>query len=289
MQKLFVILQYLIPQHGLSRLVAIFANSQLDFIKAPFIRFFIKRYQVNMDEAKITEVAQFSSFNDFFTRELKDNAREIVQDHNAIVSPADGAISELGPIENDSLLQAKGRYYSAVDLLGGRPEDTEPFRDGSFITIYLSPRDYHRVHMPLPGKLLKTVYVPGKLFSVNQTTANSVPRLFARNERLVCFFETEIGPMAMVLVGAMIVAGIETVWAGRACPNNHDLLTTHYTDHAPPIQLSKGSEMGRFCLGSTVILLFGPGAININSQLDSGCSIKLGELLARANNNTDET
>ena len=280
MEKLFIFLQHLVPQHSLSRLVALFANSQLAFIKTPFIRIFIRRYEVNMAEAKINHIGGYKNFNDFFTRQLKDDARPLSQLPGAIVSPADGAISELGPIENDRLLQAKGRTYAALELLGGSAEDAEPFQDGDFITIYLSPRDYHRVHMPVAGKLLKTVYMPGKLFSVNQTTANAVPNLFSRNERLVCFFETELGPMAMVLVGAMIVAGIDTVWSGQACPNKHGSLEIDYSGHNPPIELGKGSEMGRFRLGSTVILLFGPGAIRLKDELTNGYSVRLGQQLA---------
>ena len=283
MERLFIFLQHLVPQHGLSRLVAIFANSQYSFIKTPFIRFFIKRYQVDMSEAMITNIAQFKNFNDFLTRQLKNDARPISPGTDLVVSPADGAISELGPIQSDSLLQAKGRTFSAAELLGGITEDAESFRDGSFITIYLSPRDYHRVHMPVAGTLQKTVYVPGKLFSVNQATANAVPNLFSRNERLVCFFETDLGPMALVLVGAMIVAGIETVWSGQVCPNKHGRLESDYLNHTPPIELDKGSEMGRFWLGSTVILLFGPGAIALNKELHNGHAIRLGEPLATTN------
>jgi phosphatidylserine decarboxylase len=280
MKRLFILFQYLAPQHGLSRLVALFANSHSSFIKTPFIRFFIKRYKVDMSEAEISDIGQFKNFNEFFTRQLKSDARKIDLGPGLVISPADGAVSELGQIQTDSLLQAKGQTFSATELLGGKSEDAEPFQDGSFITIYLSPRDYHRVHMPLAGKLLKTIYVPGKLFSVNQTTANAVPNLFARNERLVCFFDTELGPMALVLVGAMIVAGIDTVWSGQACPNKHGLLETDYLQHSPPIELGKGSEMGRFRLGSTVILLFGPGAVAFNEELENGFSVRMGEQLA---------
>ena len=240
-----------------------------------------------MHEAKISDINQYKNFNDFFTRQLKDDARPVNQERDLIVSPADGAISESGPIQKDRLLQAKGQTFSAVDLLGGKVEHAEIFQDGCFITIYLSPRDYHRVHMPVAGTLQKTVYVPGKLFSVNQATANSVPNLFSRNERLVCFFDTDLGPMALVLIGAMIVAGIETVWSGKSCPNKHGLLETDYVEHSPPIQLSKGSEMGRFQLGSTVILLFGPGAVVLNDELQSGYDVKLGEPLATLNRAID--
>jgi phosphatidylserine decarboxylase len=280
MNKLFVLIQTLVPQHALSRLVAVFANSKVGFIKDTFIRGFIKRYKVDMSEARFSDVDNYNSFNDFFTRELRSDARPVSEIAGAVVSPADGTISELGQIENDQMLQAKGKYYFAMDLLGGSADDVEPFKDGNFATIYLSPRDYHRVHMPIAGALKKTIYIPGKLFSVNQTTADAVPGLFAKNERLVCFFETELGPVAIVMVGAMIVAGIETVWAGAACPNNHGIAETLYLNHSPPIQLSKGVEMGRFMLGSTVILLFGPGMVKLENELTPNSDIRMGELLA---------
>ena len=280
MQKFFILVQYLLPHHLLSRLVAVMANSKISIIKNTLIRIFIVRYKVDMSEARYSDASHYRTFNEFFTRQLTTDARPFSLNAEAVVSPADGAISELGQIKDDQMLQAKGHYYSVVDLLGGSPQDAEPFRDGNFATVYLAPRDYHRVHMPVAGTLKKTIYVPGRLFSVNQTTANSVPGLFARNERLICHFETELGELAVILVGAMIVAGIETVWSGLACPNKHGTLETNYADHSPPIQLSRGSEMGRFLLGSTVILLFGPGSVSLNSDLQNGSNIRLGELLA---------
>ena len=202
---LFVLSQYIIPQHTLSRLVGWFASTKIEFIKSTFIKKFAAKYDVNMDEAKIEDLDQFANFNDFFTRELKDGARPIAD--AKLVSPADGAVSQLGKIELGRCFQAKGRDFSVVELLGGDNERAAPYMNGEFATIYLSPKDYHRVHMPCAGTLTETVYVPGDLFSVNPATAEGVDGLFARNERLVCMFDTEYGPMAMVLV-----AGIETVW-----------------------------------------------------------------------------
>src|SRR5690606_24991155 len=217
MQWLFIVFQYLVPQHLLSRLVGKIAASELPWIKNPFIDWFSRRYQVDMSEAADPEPRNYPSFNAFFTRALKAGARPLDSDPDSIVSPADGAISQLGAIEAGRIFQAKGQTYTTAELLG----DTDMaalFDGGVFATVYLSPRDYHRVHMPVSGRLLRTLYVPGDLFSVNQTTAENVPRLFARNERLVCLFDTECGPMAVVLVGAMIVAGIDTVWAGQVAP-----------------------------------------------------------------------
>jgi len=284
MARLFVFLQYCLPHHGLSRLVALLADCRLSFLKNSLIRLFVKRYRVDLSEAKIQDYREYPTFNDFFTRELKNQARNIDERADTLVSPADGAISELGPIHNDRLLQAKGIHYSVTRLLGGDVDDARAYLDGNFVTIYLSPRDYHRVHMPLAGRLVKTVYVPGRLFSVNDQTAARVPDLFARNERLVCHFDGPAGPMAMVMVGAMIVAGIETVWAGQACPNQHGLRQTDYGKHSPPVQFAKGAEMGRFLLGSTVILLFGPGAVTLDRELVAGNPVCLGEVIGTLGN-----
>lgn len=245
-EKLFVLSQYVIPQHGLSRLVGWFASTKIPAIKNLFISKFAKKYQVNMSEAKQEDLTAYASFNDFFTRQLKDGARPISE--TALVSPADGAVSQLGKIELGRVFQAKGRDFSVTELLGGDSKRAEPFLNGDFATIYLSPKDYHRVHMPCAGTLTETVYVPGDLFSVNPTTAQGVDGLFARNERLVCMFDTEYGPMALVLVGAMIVAGIETVWSGQVCPLPKQAQVQDYTQGS--IKLEKGAEMGRFKLGT---------------------------------------
>lgn len=280
MSRLFIFLQYLLPHHALSRLTGKFAEGS--FAKNLLIKLFIKRYQVDLSEAVNTDPEAFESFNAFFTRALKPTARPINALPDAIVCPADGAISELGAIEEDRILQAKGRDYTVGQLLSDS-EAAGKFVGGSFATVYLSPRDYHRVHMPMAGKLLRTIYVPGKLFSVNRTTADAVPNLFARNERLVCLFETANGLMALVLVGAMVVAGIETVWSGQVCPGpNKARKLTDFSQHSPPIALAKGAEMGRFKLGSTAIVLFEPDAVVLERTLRSNSPVRMGELLAQS-------
>ncbi|WP_353350387.1 archaetidylserine decarboxylase [Oceaniserpentilla sp. 4NH20-0058] len=273
---LFVLSQYLIPQHSLSRLVGWFASTKIGFIKNTFISKFAAKYDVNMDEAKIDDLEEFACFNDFFTRELKDGARPIAD--AKLVSPADGAVSQLGKIELGRCFQAKGRDFSVVELLGGDKDRAQPFLNGEFATIYLSPKDYHRVHMPCAGTLIETVYVPGDLFSVNPTTAEGVDGLFARNERMVCMFETEHGPMAMVLVGAMIVAGIETVWSGQVCPLPKQAQAQDYSQGS--IKLEKGEEMGRFKLGSTVILCFPEDALKFLEEVQAGSPLQMGQAIA---------
>lgn len=236
---------------------------------------------MNLQESKIKSPEGFENFNAFFTRELEEGARTIAPEPDAIVCPADGAISEIGPIDEDRILQAKGRHYTVSQLLAGR-ETADKFEAGNFATVYLSPKDYHRVHMPLAGKLIRTIYVPGELFSVNRVTADSVPGLFARNERLVAVFETEVGTMAVVLVGAMIVAGIETVWEGQVCPQkNKELQVRDYSDKN--IYLETGAELGRFKLGSTAIVLFQQGAVNLQAELQADSPVRMGQLLAMRN------
>jgi len=276
--SLFIFLQYLIPQHALSRLVGWFASSEINFIKSTFITKFAKQYDVNMQEAKQEDLSKYKSFNDFFTRELKDGARPIAQGDGTLVSPADGAVSQLGKIELGRVFQAKGRDFSVTELLGGDSERAATFLNGDFATIYLSPKDYHRVHMPCAGKLLETIYVPGDLFSVNPTTAQGVDGLFARNERLVCMFETEYGPMALVLVGAMIVAGIETVWSGQVCPLPKQAQVQDYTQ--TEIRLEKGEEMGRFKLGSTVVLCFPENAVSFLEEMKAQSPTVMGQAFA---------
>lgn len=229
-----------------------------------------------MRDAQVEDVTQYENFNAFFTRALKEGARPICADAKGIASPADGAISEIGAIELGSVLQAKGQSYSLISLLGGDADLTNDLMGGKFATIYLSPRDYHRVHMPAAGKLLKMTYVPGALFSVNQTTANHVPGLFARNERLVCEFENEQGRYVLILVGAMIVAGIETVWAGEVAPVKPRLHSQLFGAQSE-IVLQKGDEMGRFKLGSTAIILFPENTVAWNSNLQNGTALRMGE------------
>ena len=281
MSRLFILFQYLLPHHLLSRMVGVLAQNHL--LRKLFIRAFIKRYKVDLSQAKIQDVERFENFNAFFTRELQDGARPLANAQGAIVCPADGAISQLGNITAGSLLQAKGRHYSCESLLAGDVQMAGLFRDGTFATIYLSPRDYHRVHMPMAGVLKKTVYVPGKLFSVNQTTADAVPDLFTVNERLICLFDTKLGPMVVILVGAMIVAGIDTVWAGEICPRSgkREIQITDYANQAPAVELPLGGELGRFRLGSTAIVLFPHGTINFASSLKATSSVAMGQLLGQ--------
>ena len=282
MQRLFALLQYLIPQHLLSRLVGRLADSRIRWIKNAFILLFQRIYGINMNEALQEDATAYPSFNAFFTRALKPDARPIDPDPSHLVCPADGAISQLGKIDYGRIFQAKGHSYSLTSLLGGSQDRARPFLNGQFATIYLSPKDYHRVHMPLDGKLTEMVYVPGDLFSVNDATVSEVPNLFARNERLVAIFDTAAGPMAMVLVGAMIVAGIETVWAGQVAPKPRTIETYRYDAQEPtPIVLAKGEEMGRFKLGSTVILLFGHDQIDWLKQYRNGSNTRLGQSLGQ--------
>lgn len=278
-QKLFILFQYLVPQHLISRCVGWLAASQVAWIKNPFINFFIKKFGINMAEAQRKTAAEYSCFNDFFTRELEIDARPIDAQEDSLVSPADGAVSQLGDIIDGRIFQAKGQSYSLHELLGGSAQLTEEFMGGKFNTIYLSPKDYHRVHMPVTGTLREMIYVPGDLFSVNQTTAENVPRLFSRNERLVAIFDTERGPMAMVLVGAMIVAAIETVWAGLITPPKRMQKTINYLN-PQPITLEKGEEMGRFLLGSTVVLCFPKDTIEWEQQLAAETPLKMGASIA---------
>jgi phosphatidylserine decarboxylase len=278
MQWLFIVFQYLIPQHLLSRLVGRIAASELPWIKNPFIDWFSRRYGIDMSEAADPEPRNYPSFNAFFTRALKPGARPIDADPACVVSPADGAISQLGRIEAGRIFQAKGQSYTAAELLGDA-QMAALFDEGNFATVYLSPRDYHRVHMPAAGRLLRTLYVPGDLFSVNQTTAENVPRLFARNERLVCLFETEFGPMALVLVGALIVAGIDTVWSGQVAPPPRAIVSDDFTRAPAAVQLEKGAEMGRFKLGSTAIVLFPKDAVRWRDDLAANSPLRMGEQL----------
>jgi len=249
LSKLCSLIQYPLPHHLLSRLVGGLADCRLPWLKNALIRAFIRQFKVDMDEAAEPDPTAYASFNDFFTRALEEDARPIGE---GLIAPADGTLSQFGAIEAGQLLQAKGHRFSMMELLGGDGEAARRYLGGSFATVYLSPSNYHRVHMPLSGTLREMVYVPGRLFSVNAATTRHVPNLFARNERLVCHFDTEQGPMAVVLVGAMIVAAIETVWAGQITPLPRGDVQRIRFDK--PIRLEKGEEMGRFKLGSTVVM-----------------------------------
>ncbi|MBP2279925.1 phosphatidylserine decarboxylase [Psychrobacter sp. PL19] len=283
---LFTTLQQFVPQQQLSKVAGRLAASRHPVVKRVFIRSFAKAYNVHLDDCERQSFKAYESFNDFFTRELKDDARTIDNTINGIVSPADGVISQLGQIQDHKLLQAKGRHYDVGQLLANS-EDGSYFADGSFATVYLAPSNYHRVHMPFSGTLTKTRYVPGTLFSVNTTTAANVPDLFARNERLVCMFDTEYGKAAVVMVGAMIVAGIETVATGKITRTDD----MQEMDH--DMSLAQGDELGRFYLGSTAIVIL-PKTANADWQdhMTANASVQMGQLLGKShmkvNANTDE-
>lgn len=270
--------QYPLPHHCISRWVGRLADTRTPWLKNAFIRWFVKRYQVDMSEALESNPIAYDCFNDFFTRALRPDVREIDPAAD-VVSPADGAISQCGAIEAGRIFQAKGHDYSLNTLLGGDLARAKPFMGGQFATIYLSPRDYHRVHMPVTGTLREAVYIPGRLFSVNQATAAHVPDLFARNERLVAIFDTQFGPMAMVLVGAMIVAGIDTVWQGQVTPQMRQITSLPVPEG--PVELEKGAEMGRFKLGSTVIVLMANSATQWHESLGPQSSVRMGQELAQ--------
>ncbi|MDO6687399.1 MULTISPECIES: archaetidylserine decarboxylase [unclassified Agarivorans] len=275
LDKIKVAAQYCFPQHGLSRLVGKLAQAEAGKLTHWVIKKFINRYQVDMNDAVNSEPSAYPSFNAFFTRPLKPGTRPLVDGDSNLAHPVDGAVSQLGPIQHGRIIQAKGHDYSARELLGGDKELAEEFNDGDFATIYLAPKDYHRIHMPCKGKLRKMVYVPGQLFSVNPLTAANVPNLFARNERVVAIFDTEFGPMAMVLVGATIVASIETIWSGTVTPpGSKQVFTWDYSDQ--DISLDKGAEMGRFKLGSTVVMLFAKDAIEFEQSLAPTVSTVMG-------------
>lgn len=269
LDQLFIRSQKLLPQHQLSRLVGKVAESEHTLLKTAVIYTFKQRYGIDLSIAEAEEISKYPSFNAFFTRALKDGARPIDTDVASIVSPADGAISQLGKISDGEIFQAKGQSFSTEQLIAD-PLLAEPFKDGEFMTVYLSPKDYHRVHMPMAGKLTETLYVPGELYSVNQVTAENIPGLFARNERMVCLFDTELGRMAVVLVGAMIVAGIETVATGKVKPNGRIEVQQH------ALELQKGDELGRFYLGSTAIILFEKDKVKWNEQLGALSAVQMG-------------
>ncbi len=273
--RLFVWMQYLLPQHGLSRLVLAATRVRTPWFKNVFTRTFLRLFSVDMTEAVETDPGRYGSFNEFFTRALRPDARPIDADPDAIVSPVDGAVSECGTIERNRLLQAKGRDYTLDDLLAGQSW-AERFEGGMFATVYLAPFNYHRIHMAVRGTLLDTVYVPGRLFSVNTATARLVPRLFARNERVLTLFDSEFGRFALVMVGALNVGSMATVWAGDITPAVQRAVT-HIP--GPALTLEKGAELGRFNMGSTVILLFEPGRVRWHPLLRSGAVVQLGKAI----------
>ncbi|WCM86451.1 archaetidylserine decarboxylase [Acidovorax sp. NCPPB 3576] len=275
--RLAVLPQYLLPKQALTALAGRLARAQGGARTTAAIERFIARYRVDMSEAAEPNPAAYATFNDFFTRALRPGARPIAT--AAAVCPVDGAISQFGPIDQDQIFQAKGHRYSTTALVGGDTSLAAQFDNGSFATIYLSPRDYHRIHMPCDGTLLQMVHVPGELFSVNPVTARGVPGLFARNERVVCVFDTPLGKMVLVLVGATIVGSMATVWHGQVNPpRTGELRNWGYADRR--IMLRQGEEMGRFLLGSTVVLLFQRGAVQFSEQWSPARPVRLGEAMA---------
>jgi len=285
--QLKVIGQYLLAKHLLSRLVGKLAAAKAGKLTTFLIKKFISRFKVDMSEAKYSAPEDFATFNDFFTRELKPGIRPVFEGDNNLAQPVDGCISQIGAIKAGRIFQAKGHDFSLRELLGGRDDVAAPFDDGLFSTIYLAPKDYHRIHMPIAGKLEQMIFIPGDLFSVNPLTAQNVPNLFSRNERAVAIFSTAVGPMAMVLVGATIVASIETVWAGTIGPSkNKEIQYWDYQDQQ--ITLEKGAEMGRFKLGSTIVALFPKESINFVDSLQAETTTRLGELFATVNTTAEK-
>ncbi len=272
--RLAVLPQYLLPKRALTAYAGMMAGAQLGALTTRTIRNFIRRYGVDMQEAANPDPASYKSFNEFFTRALKAGARPLAQAD--FVCPVDGAISQFGAIERDQIFQAKGHRYSTTALVGGDATLAGRFDNGSFATIYLSPRDYHRIHMPCDGKLVRMVYVPGDLFSVNPTTARGVPGLFARNERVVCVFETANGPFVLTLVGATIVGSMATAWHGVVNPPRGGKVREWQYD-AMGLALKKGDEMGRFLLGSTVVMLFPADTLRFNPDWAPAKPVRLGE------------
>ena len=269
--------QYILPQHPLSRIVYALMRIKIKWVKNLLIHTISKLAGINVDEALSSDLDDYACFNDWFTRALKPGARVFDQDPRAFLSPCDGRISETGVLQESSILQAKGKDYSLLDLLANDPVCAQ-LANGYFSTIYLSPKDYHRIHMPISGRLQRMIHVPGRLFSVAPYTVRQVPRLFARNERVISIFDTDSGPLVMVLVGAMLVSSTETVWAGEVTPTKNKAVTvTEYS--SDDISLAKGAEMGRFNMGSTVILLMPSGSVEGMTGLGAGDAVMVGQRL----------
>ena len=277
--RLAVLPQYLLPKKLVTQLAGRFASAELGGVTQAAISLFVAHYGVDMSEAAEPDITRYTSFNDFFTRALRAGARPLADAD--YVCPVDGAISQFGAIERDQIFQAKGHHYSTCALLAGDAALAAEFEHGQFATIYLSPKDYHRIHMPCAGRLQRMVYVPGDLFSVNPTTARGVPGLFARNERVVCVFDTARGPFVLVLVGATIVGSMATVWHGVVNPPRPgEIKRWDYADK--PVKLAKGAEMGRFLLGSTVVLLWPNGSLKFNPDWAPGGAVRMGEAMGKA-------
>ena len=275
-RKFLKLLFYVIPHHAVSRVVYLVTRLRGPQVK-PMIAWFVKSYGVDMEEAEESEIGYYQTFNEFFTRPLKHGIRPIAEGDNLLACPCDGKISQAGAVRSGAIFQAKGRGYSALDLLGGDKEMAAEFADGRFATIYLAPHDYHRIHMPLDARMVRMIHVPGRLFSVAEWTVEDIPRLFARNERLVCYFETAAGPMVMVLVGAINVSAIETVWSGQVVPPRARKINEFDYSHTRK-EIDKGEEMGRFNMGSTVILLTG-NKVEWLPQIKQGQKVRMGQLI----------
>ena len=275
-QKFLLFLFKVMPHHAVSRVVYMITRWRGPQVK-PMISWFVKKYGVNMDDAEESEIGYYQTFNEFFTRPLKSDLRPLAPGENTLACPCDGKISQAGPIRAGAIMQAKGRAYSVLELLGGDKAMAAEFTDGCFSTIYLAPHDYHRLHMPLDAKMLRMIHVPGRLFSVADWTVQEIPRLFARNERLACYFETASGPMVMVLVGAINVSAIETVWSGLVVPPRARKISEYDYSHTSKTIL-KGDEMGRFNMGSTVILLT-TNKVEWLPHIQAGYAVKMGQLI----------
>lgn len=276
--KLFSLLQYLLPHHLLSRGMYLIARSEWKPLKDLIIKNIINIYDVDMHQATYQQPSDYRSFNHFFTRTLQPDARPIAEAKDALVSPVDGTVSQAGVIRDGRIFQAKGHDFSLQELVGGDPKTASLFSDGSFATIYLSPRDYHRIHMPLTGTLKKMTHVPGRLFSVSPSTTENIPRLFSRNERVVNLFETEAGPVALIMVGAIFVSSMDTVWTGTITPKSRRATSWEYgRKSTAAIKLKRGQEMGRFNMGSTVILLFGKDAVELATELQPDTKLQMGQ------------
>lgn len=266
---------YVLPHHAISRLVYVLTRLRTSLVR-PVIRWFIRTYQVEMQDAEVQDITHFASFNDFFTRALKPGARPLAEGDLALVSPVDATVSQSGHVEHGQVFQAKGHRYSLEALLGGPGSVPTALKDAAFTTLYLSPRDYHRIHMPVTGKLTRQTHIPGRLYSVAPHTVNTIPGLFAKNERVVAFFDTEFGPLALVLVGAINVAAIETVWHGLVTPPTRKRISTIDYPDDQSVQLMKGQEMGRFNMGSTVIVV-APSNVRWDEGLTVGAKVRMGE------------
>lgn len=279
--RLFALCIGLLPHHLLSSGVHALTRLQVPGLTTVAIRLFIRLFGVDMQQAAQSDPAAYPSFNAFFTRALRPDARPLAAQPGSVLCPVDGTVSEAGRIEGQQIFQAKGHHYSLPALLADdNGRWSRQFRNGSFVTLYLSPRDYHRIHMPLAGRLQAMTHIPGRLFSVNAASVRYVPGLFARNERLATFFTTEAGPMALILVGALFVSSIETVWSGPLPRRARGLPQQWEYDPGAAPQLDRGAEMGRFNMGSTVIVLFGPDHVNLAATLRAGESVRMGQLLA---------